>query len=98
MRYAFRDLLALIFALVQFLAMGLCLMVCLGGISGLVGAPSWMAAAGLCVYATSAVVCGYGCFIIYRNRLLTIGSTLISIYACLVIWYFWGVVLPSFHG
>jgi len=86
------------FAVVQFLAMVLFLAVCLGGISGLVGAPSLIAVAMFCVYATSAATCGYGCFRIYQCKALTIASTLSSVYACAAMWYFLVVVLPGFHG
>jgi hypothetical protein len=95
---AFRNLVTFIFAVVQLVAMVLFLMVCFGGMRGMIGAPNAAAATALSVCAASAAVCGYGCFRIYKCRALTISSTLSSIYAATAIWYFWAVVLPSFHG
>jgi hypothetical protein len=98
MQRAFRNLLALFLGALQFLTMTLSLVLCLGGIRGLIGGPTWKAAAVFSVCAASAVICGYGCLRIYKCRTLTLGSALISLYACVALWYFWAVELPGFHG
>ena len=93
-----RILMAFILAALQLLAALLFLMVFLGGIRGAIGAPNLSSALALCLCVASTAACTYGCFLTIKFRVLTVIGALSSLYAVMTIWYFWAVVLPSFHG